>query len=154
MTRLNFEAIVRPFEKVSTLPAAPVAVRAADDLGALAPIDFSCGIAPDLSDPRSNVLVRAVPDRVGDGFPIYTFTYGAFGSSDILRDFEEDIEEEEEEDRPDIHMREISRETTTVRITNPEDSEQYVDVEDAVTSTIENPQGQKYVYHWLPRTSV
>lgn len=154
MTRLNLESIVRPFQLTPTIPR-PVARAASDDLGALDAIDFSCGVAPDLSDPASGVIVREHTDLLEGGFT--TIIYPAtIPSGNFLDEMDEEEGEEEEADDPelpDIHIREVARETRTVRVSNPQDAEQYIDVEDAVRSTVKAPNGQRYIYHWLQRAA-
>lgn len=145
------DRIVRPFVILDSRPAQPAEV-AATDLGALTPVVVEWGQASRFEAPaRTEPRVYEVPSEdsgAGVSFdppgedtasgPTYTFTAGPIPPGDF---FDEDDEEEadegegegdedaSEEARADFVFSEIARAVRVVRVENPEDENQWVEVE-------------------------
>lgn len=136
------EDIVRPFVVVDSRPPQPVAPLPVSDLGALAEASIAWGDTAEFVDPGPGIITS---ENQNDGVTRIIIPAQIPGS-DILRDFEDEIEEAEEDDseevQPPVEYREIARTVVVVRVTNPQDAQQYVDVEDATDITFRGPEGR------------
>jgi len=137
---VHLEQLIRPFVTLDTHPPEPGAAPPVSDLGALPQAFIEWGAASDFFEADSGVITSELISKI-------IIPPGSIPTGDILRDFEDSIEDqeddEEEEVQPTLDYKEIARTTTVSRVTNPSDPAQYVDFEDAKDITFQGPDGKK-----------
>lgn len=160
------EDIVRPFTVLESKPVSRIVLDDVTDVTALPPATVTWGqssqfILPDrqIKDP---IVAEWGDVSLEDGWSLSSGGTGQIPigdfldrwGKDALQPFEDPFTEEplgeeepnEEEERLDdkLVFREIARAVTVVRVTNPEDSAQYVDVERIDKIQFRGPDGKRY----------
>jgi hypothetical protein len=125
--------LVTGFVVVDSAPVSLQQPKPPTVLEAVPPALLSWGAASDFLLPNGQLpgIISTINIPPGD------FLSKNFDS--ILRDFEDQVEDYEAEDVPPLVYSEVSRTVSVVRVTNPEDAAQYVDVERIETITFRGP---------------
>lgn len=129
--------LARGFAVIESAPVSLAVPREPSDLEALPPALVSWGVASDFLIPNGQG-VSAIGKINASG--------GGLLDEWLKSIYEEAVEEYEEGEgdayeEPRVYA-EVERTVTVVRVENPEDSEQYVDVERIETITFRGPDGQ------------
>jgi hypothetical protein len=147
---MSMEQIVRPFVLVESDPLQRVVPRPETDLEALpeAAIEWGDGsrfmIPPNVTTP---------PDLIGDWeFPIEDAELGGGVIVNLPGQFfwEEDhlLPEDDEAPETEAIWDEVSRATSTIRVFNPQDENQWVDVERIDSLIMRGPDSRQHVFRF------
>jgi hypothetical protein len=116
--------LVNGFLVVESAPVSLAQPKEATDLEALPPALLTWGAPSDFLLPTGQI-----PGLITSRVNIPRGNFLTKNWDDSLNDFNEQVEEYEEEEVPPILYHEVARQVSVVRISNPEDASQYVDVE-------------------------
>jgi len=157
----QLERIVRPVVIVESRPVTRPALSPVTDLATLPPASITWGKPSDFLPIADRQLDGPLvfewedlandPDWSGTTSGGDTLTKAQIPPGDFLdrvRDSISDLEEPiaEETQDPALVYTEIARAVTTVRVENPSDSSQYVDVERIERIVFRGPDGRKHEY--------